>query len=60
MILEIDDINAVTVGRLMDELIYANYAHNRQHSPDITPTRWKKVFGEAVDRMENRYQKAIQ
>ena len=41
---------------LVDELTYATYTFNRQRSPDITPGRWKKVFGEAVTQLERRYQ----
>lgn len=41
---------------LIDELTYANYAHNRHASPEITPERWKKVYGNVVDRFEKIFQ----
>lgn len=41
---------------LVDELVYVNYAANRDCSPDVTPERWKKVYGPSVDEMEARYQ----
>lgn len=41
---------------VVDELIFINYAANRDCSPEVTPERWKKVYGPSVDEMEARYQ----
>lgn len=43
---------------VIDELIYRNYAANRQYSPEITPERWAKVYGENTPAMEARFQAA--
>lgn len=40
---------------LFNEITYANYYHNRDLAPDITPERWKKIYSN-VDEMEKRYQ----
>ena len=44
-----------TTQQLVDELTYANYAHNRQRSPDLTPEQWTKVYSN-VYQLEARYQ----
>ena len=45
----------MTPQALMDELIYAAYAHNRERSPHINPQAWAKVLPN-VPAMERRYQ----
>lgn len=48
---------AVAIHTFADELLYGNYTFNRQQAPDITPERWKKIYGEqAVEWMERRLQ----
>ena len=37
------------------ELTYINYKHNRELSPEISPERWEKVYGESTPSMERRY-----
>lgn len=45
-----------TPAEIVDYLTYANYAHNRNLAPHITPESWKKVYGaQAVERMEPIY-----
>lgn len=39
-------------------LTYANYRHNRQRSPDISPEHWSKIYGDTT-RMEQRYQREL-
>jgi hypothetical protein len=36
-------------------LTYLNYCHNRRISPDITPEKWKLVYGDKVEEMETLY-----
>lgn len=45
--------------RLVDELIYANYAHNRAASPEVPVERWQLIYGASTPAMEARYQAAI-
>lgn len=45
---------AMTPQALMDELVYAAYAYNREHSPHISPLAWAKVLPN-VPAMEARY-----
>jgi hypothetical protein len=40
----------------LDYLLFVNYAHNRDLRPDITPERWKAVYGKSTDRLEAQYQ----
>lgn len=44
-----------TAGGLLDELLYINYAHNRDVSPHVTPEQWAKIYPGA-DQLEARYQ----
>ena len=44
------------ISKILDELTYRSYAHNRQLAPHITPERWAKVFGESAERLEKRFQ----
>jgi len=46
----------MTPSDLRDRLVFINYAANRDHCPEVTPERWKKVYGPEVDEMEKRYQ----
>lgn len=41
---------------LIAQLTYSSYRANRRMAPDITPERWKKVYGDSVDVMEQQYQ----
>lgn len=36
----------MTYGELIDELTYRSYAYNRLRSPDISPERWSKIYGD--------------
>jgi hypothetical protein len=45
---------------LIDRLTYINYAANRDSFPHLTPQSWKRIYGEAVDGMEARYQQEKQ
>ena len=40
---------------VIDYLTYANYAHNRRISPDISPERWARIYPNA-DKLEAKYQ----
>lgn len=44
------------IGKTVDELIYANYKWNRQKFPQHSPERYKCIFGNMVETMEQRYQ----
>lgn len=48
--------DAVAEKNLVADLTYISYAHNRKLAPHLTPESWKRVYGEAVDRMEAQYQ----
>lgn len=39
-------------------LTYANYRHNRQRSPGITPDEWQSIYGD-TSAMERRYQQEL-
>ena len=39
-------------------LTYANYRHNRQRSPAITPEQWQTVYGDTTA-MERQYQQEL-
>lgn len=43
------------INLMVDELTYMNYAYNRRRTPGIAPERWKLVYGERVDGMEQRF-----
>lgn len=58
MIEGLDTSRARTPVELLDELTYASYAHNRSHSPDVTPSQWGKIYPN-VDKLEERYQRAL-
>jgi len=47
---------AMTIGEIIADLTYINYACNRDAAPHVTPTSWKRVYGSDVDTMEARYQ----
>ena len=46
-----------TPQEFTDALTYANYCHNRQRSPEITPTQWEQVYGPHTAAMEQRFQR---
>lgn len=54
--IDVQDVNEATVTHLVDELTYSCYVYNRRRSPDITPERWKKVFGAQAETMEMCFQ----
>ncbi len=41
---------------LVEDLIYANYRHNRLLSPMTEPEQWEPIFGEDTLAMEGRFQ----
>jgi len=41
---------------VVSELTYLSYAHNRCLSPEITPERWARIFGEHTAELEARFQ----
>ena len=45
-----------TPEKLVDDLIYFNYRHNRTISPEVTPERWEKIYGPNTMAMEERFQ----
>ena len=47
----------LTPNGIIYDLTYTSYAHNRRIAPHITPERWRKVYGPAVDEMEERFQR---
>ena len=56
MEMSIGEVNEVTIGDLVADLTYLNYAHNRRLAPHITPHQWEKVYGPRTMLMEERYQ----
>jgi hypothetical protein len=46
----------MTAGQIVDELIYQNYKYNRIRSPEILPSQWAKIYGQATFEMEQRFQ----
>ena len=44
---------------LLNEVNYSSYSAQRQYSPEISPERWKLIFGSSVDEMEKRYQESL-
>jgi hypothetical protein len=45
--------------QIIDELMYRSYSHNRRLVPETPPERYKIIFGEAVERMEQRFQMEV-
>lgn len=43
-----------TEMRIVSELTYISYAHNRDIAPEVSPERWAKIFPSA-DILEARY-----
>lgn len=41
---------------IVDSLLYACYAHNRNMTPSVTPEEWQACFDAPVGPMEARYQ----
>ena len=50
------DLSDADIAELIDSLTYSSYRHNREISPEVTPERWRKVFGPSTDAMEQKYQ----
>ena len=50
------DLSDEDIAELIDSLTYSSYRHNREISPEVTPERWRKVFGPSTDAMEQKYQ----
>lgn len=40
------------------DLVFINYAHNRDLAPDISPERWSRIYGDTTA-MEARYQREL-
>ena len=45
----------MTPTQVVDYLTYANYAHNRRLSPEISPERWAKIYPDAA-KLEAKFQ----
>lgn len=43
-----------TINKLVDELTYQNYKHNRKLNSSISPEHWKLMY-DNVDAMEKRF-----
>lgn len=42
---------------IRDTLTYINYAANRDMAPEVTPDKWKRIYGnDRVEQMEAWYQ----
>ncbi len=41
---------------VIGELKYGSYEFNRDHAPEIPAKKWKGIYGEDVEWMEERYQ----
>lgn len=39
----------------VDELTYRSYRQQRLDNPSVAPERWKSIFGESVNELENRF-----
>jgi hypothetical protein len=44
------------IQKIADDIIYLNYRFNRDRSPDISPERWKAIYGDKVNKFEVWYQ----
>ena len=42
-------------ARIIEDLTYDSYCHQRRLAPQIAPERWRAVFVDA-DKLEQRYQ----
>lgn len=47
-----------TIPEIIDELTYASYRFNRQHSPEIGLDMWRISY-QNVDELEARFQKEV-
>ena len=47
----------MTPSQVVDYLTYANYAHNRRMSPEISPERWANIYPDAA-KLEAKFQAA--
>jgi hypothetical protein len=45
----------ITLGEVIADLTYINYACNRDAAPQITPEAWARIYPRA-DELEARYQ----
>jgi len=52
-------MNNNDIDILVSELDYQCYKYNRTISPDVSPDRWRAIFGNRVDNLEKRYQDEI-
>ena len=41
-----------TTQDIMDDIIYLNYRFNRERYPEIPYHKWKRIYGEKVDKFE--------
>ena len=48
----------MTIGELLNELIYRSYAYNRRRSLEIPPEKWAIIFSNA-DELERQFQEEI-
>jgi hypothetical protein len=48
-----------TLERLIGDLTYSCYAHNRRISPKVTPEQWSAVFGPKTAELELRFQNEL-
>ena len=46
----------MTPVEFLNDLVYANYTHNRRRAPEITAEQWEQVYGKMTQGMEARYQ----
>lgn len=53
------DLEVDSAERLVDELVYSSYRHNRTITPVTTPAQWREIFGAQTDALEARYQKEL-
>jgi hypothetical protein len=48
------------IAEAIDHLTYSSYAHNRELSPEIEPTRWGLIYGaKKVELMEKMFVKSL-
>jgi len=44
------------ISKILDDIIYMGYRVNRERSPEISPERWKAIYGDRVDVYELWFQ----
>jgi hypothetical protein len=52
------DITKTSPEKIISDLTYFNYAHNRTMHPEVTPETWDKAYPNA-NAMEERYQREL-